>query len=87
MFGGKAEYVSLLCHESLAGVVIDRFGKDVNIMKSDEKTFVAIVEASISPVFMSWIMSFGKKVEVISPLSLKNKIKENAKEILEKYKK
>ena len=43
--GGKEEYVHIKCDNSLAGVMIDRFGKDVSMVRLDEEHFVTNVEA------------------------------------------
>ena len=39
MFGGKEEHVKLLVDNSLAGVIIDRFGKSVMMVPADEGAF------------------------------------------------
>ena len=35
MYGGREELVTLECRERLAGVIIDRFGKEVNLIPTD----------------------------------------------------
>ncbi|MBE6571410.1 MAG: WYL domain-containing protein [Ruminococcaceae bacterium] len=67
MFGGKAEYVSLLCHESLAGVIIDRFGQDVVFMKRDGGFFEINVSVVLSSQFYSWVFGFGDRMKILSP--------------------
>ena len=42
MFGGEAERLTLEFSNSLIGVVIDRFGKDIPIRKTDEKTLPSV---------------------------------------------
>lgn len=41
MFGGEEETVKIQFDNSLANVVIDRFGKDITLEKVDENNFVA----------------------------------------------
>ena len=53
MFGGREEKVTLRFENSLAGVVIDRFGKDVIIIPEDENHFLITVTAQISPQFFA----------------------------------
>ncbi len=67
MFGGRAEYVSLLCHESLAGVVIDRFGSDVVFLKRDGGYFEITVSVVLSSQFYSWVFGFGERMTILSP--------------------
>ena len=83
MFGGKAEYVSLLCHESLAGVIIDRFGQDVVFLKRDCGFFEINVSVVLSSQFYSWIFGFGDRMKIVSP----QKAKDGFLEQLEKTRK
>ena len=39
MFGGKEEKIKLQFDNSLIGIVLDRFGKDVMIRRADENSF------------------------------------------------
>lgn len=73
MYGGETKKVKLRCHNSLAGVFIDRFGLNSIITPLGE-SFEIIVEAAISPVFLSWLMQFGEKVTVLSPESVKEEL-------------
>ena len=85
MFGGELTTVLLECDNSLAGVIIDRFGTDVTIMPGDEK-FTASVRVMVSPTFISWALGFGGKLKILSPLPVAEKLKETANESLELYK-
>lgn len=67
MFGGKAEYVSLLCDGSLAGVMIDRFGQEVTFLKRENQRFEINVSVVLSPQFYSWVFGFGGRVEILAP--------------------
>lgn len=83
MFGGENAGVNVWFDISLIGVVIDRFGKDVNIISSDEKGFEAKLSVNISPVFFAWIFQFGKRAKILSPENVKEKFKELLEESLE----
>lgn len=67
MFGGEETEVSIRFVNELAGVVFDRFGTDIPIIKIDNDHFVCKVKVAVSPHFLSWIMSFGKRAKIISP--------------------
>lgn len=67
MFGGKAQYVTLLCHESLAGVVIDRFGPEVVFTKHADRQFEISVSVVLSSQFYSWVFGFGDRMKILSP--------------------
>ncbi len=81
MFGGETKKVQLRCHQSLAGVFIDRFGSNI-IISPDGEYFTVIVEVAVSPVFLSWIMQFGKKVSVLSPEDVKNELISLANDVI-----
>lgn len=66
MYGGREEFVTLEFAERLAGVMIDRFGSDVNLYKTADSCRAA-VRVMISPTFFSWVFSFGSDVSIISP--------------------
>ena len=86
MYGGDAEKVTLEMTNDLVGVIIDRFGKDVTIIKSDEEHFVVNLDVSLSPVFLSWLMSFGAKVKVLLPERLVNMVTDAASAVINQYK-
>lgn len=78
MFGGEEEKIRLQFDNSLIGVVLDRFGIDVDIRKADEESFTVTVDALVSPPLLGWIFSFGNKVRILAPESLKERMRENA---------
>ena len=84
MYGGKKELVELKCDNYILDYAIEKFGKDVEIKKIDNKYFKLTLNVCITGLKM-WILQYIKYVEVISPISLKNSIKEELKNILEKY--
>lgn len=85
MFGGREETVRLRCTNDLAGVMLDRFGQDVIFVPDGEAHFTLSVRVSISPVFLAWVMSFGKKVSVLSPESVRGEVAAAAREVLAQY--
>lgn len=66
MYGGESAAVVLECDNSLAGVIIDRFGTDVSMFPGADG-FRASVRVMVSPTFISWLIGFGSKMKVISP--------------------
>ena len=87
MFSGEETDVSIEFENKLVGVVFDRFGTDIPIMKSDEDHFVCRVKVAVSPHFLSWIMSFGKQAKIISPDCVIEEMYQLARDISENYKK
>ncbi len=86
MFGGEEEMIELLVHNSLIGVIIDRFGQSTAIIRRDAEHFIANVRVSASPVFLGWVMSFGNKMQILSPKKVVEDIKKLTSEIHEIYK-
>ncbi len=85
MFSGDTEKVSLSCHNSLLDEIVDRFGSDCIIRAEGEDRFVFSTSCVVSDGFVSWLMQFGSKVEVLRPETLKERILERAKEICSLY--
>lgn len=85
MFGGKEETVTLKCNNSMAGVIIDRFGTEVNITKQNSDNFTVRVPVQVSPQFLGWVFSLGSDVQIIGPKSVVQKMKETISNISEIY--
>lgn len=86
MFAGKPEYVTLLVDNYLAGVIIDRFGKDVFMHPEGDNTFKVSVRINVSNQFFGWLSGLGKGARIISPITVAESYKEYLQCILENYK-
>ena len=86
MFGGEMTKVSLEVSNELAGVFIDRFGKDIPIMKKDDTHFKTNIDVSVSAQFIGWIIALGDGVKVTGPAEVVNKMKDEAKRLAKQYK-
>lgn len=75
MFDGEEENVRLEFENSFAGVVIDRFGKEVTLFPSDKEHFQVTVKVAVSPQFLGWLFSLGKHVRIVSPESVVGKMR------------
>ncbi|MCD8109697.1 MAG: WYL domain-containing protein [Clostridiales bacterium] len=71
MFGGRQEKVTLLCEDSLAGVILDRFGKDVMMVPQGEHAFRVSVDIAVSPQFFGWAAGLGIGVQILRPESVR----------------
>ena len=67
MFGGESERVTLEGTEEMAGVLIDRFGRDIPMYRLDEEHFRCYVEVAVSQQFLGWIASLGGSVRITAP--------------------
>jgi len=75
MYGGDEVKAVLRCRNELAGVIIDRFGKDVPIRPTSDGYFTATVSVAESVHFFTWILNFGGGVSIASPDGLKTRFK------------
>ncbi len=75
MFGGEKTAVTLEAENSYAGILIDRFGKEILIEKSDDGHFQTVVEVVPSKLFITWVMSFGDGIRIVAPDSVLESVK------------
>ena len=67
MYGGEEVMITLVCDNHLAGVMIDRFGKDVDIRKLDDSTFRLRVKIALSHQFYGWLTGLNSKAYIKEP--------------------
>ncbi|MGN0489595.1 MAG: helix-turn-helix transcriptional regulator [Ruminococcus sp.] len=82
MFSGKETTVKLSVHNSLIGVIADRFGKNLFITKDEDKEdhFVVKITVNLSEQFYGWLFALGDKIKIIAP----NEAVESFKKLAEK---
>lgn len=85
MYGGEEQTVKLLVDNSLAGVVIDRFGKDVMMIPTDGNRFTVSVNVRVSRQFMGWVFSLGEKVKIIGPDLVIQQMREEVARLVRQY--
>lgn len=83
MYGGTEEVVTLRFPNRLIGVVIDRFGKEVDIIPDEEGYFRCRTRVALSGQFFGWLTGIGKEAVIISPKSVNEQYREWLKEILD----
>lgn len=82
MFGGEETIVTLYCKIDKIGIIIDRFGRDVSIMKKDGEYCTAHVKVAISNQFLGWVIGLGDDFQIIAP----DKVVEQMKALIETLK-
>ncbi len=85
MFGGEEQMVKIECENALAGVMIDRFGKDVAIMKKDGEHFTVIVKVAVSRQFLSWVIALGEGAKIVGPESVVEQMKKEVDRLARQY--
>ncbi|MBR2465343.1 MAG: WYL domain-containing protein [Clostridia bacterium] len=84
MYGGREELVVLECKDSLAGVIIDRFGKNVFFERRDG-SFLVRLKITVSPNFFAWVSGFGKDMRIVAPTEVKDEFLSHVRAISELY--
>lgn len=85
MFGGKTENIELKCEISLLEQIIDRFGVGIFVRNVTDTHFSFSVKAVASEAFITFIMNFGNRIEIIGPAHLRESINKRISEIKEVY--
>ena len=85
MFGGTDVKVRLLCKNSLAGVVLDRFGSDIWMAPADEEHFSAQVVVTVSRQFFGWVTAIGPDMKIAGPEEVASQYREYLRDIMREY--
>ena len=85
MFSGEEEIIKLECKNEMAGVIIDRFGKDTMFIPKDDEHFTANVKVIVSNQFISWIFSLGDGVKIVGPEDILEKVKTEVERLSKQY--
>lgn len=85
MFGGELKEIELLCSTRILDQVLDRFSDNLFIKDVTKEKFRFSHKALISEGLVSWLLQFGEDIEVLSPLELREKIKEKIDKIRQIY--
>lgn len=85
MFGGETVPVTMVFQNRMMGAVMDRFGRDVVVMKEDERHFRVTVSVAVSNQFYGWVFGLGKSVRIIGPERVKKGMKKALADIAARY--
>lgn len=67
MFSGQQARVKLRCRKTLAGVILDRFGREVMLVPDGEEHFTVTLDVVISPQFWGWLAALGPQARLVEP--------------------
>lgn len=85
MYSGEPTRVTLEGENAMVGILIDRFGKDIPILRKDDDHFIAHVDVAVSPQFLGWIASLGGGLRVTAPDSVVAQMRELAHTLAGQY--
>ena len=75
MFDGVDKKVCLRVKNDFIGVIIDRFGTDIDIKRYNDEWVTTNVEVTISDQFLGWIISLGENVVIVDPADVVDRMK------------
>lgn len=85
MYTDKPERISFLADADIIDQVIDWFGKDVTLLKMPDENVVRVSLKASPKAMEHWAMQYIDHVEIISPDTLRENIKQSLKKGLKKY--
>ena len=84
MFGGDSARVRFRAKRYIIGDILDWFSGGVEFSSESEDDVIAAVRVSEMAMFY-WAMQYGEHIEVLEPESLRNKVADAARDMVEKY--
>ena len=86
MFGGELTDIKIRFDNSLIGVVVDRFSKNVFISLNSDSTFDMSTKVMLSPTFYGWLFGLKDKAKILSPQKAKEEFLHYIDDIQNMYK-
>lgn len=85
MFEGETMKVRLRAADNMVGVILDRFGTDIPIIKGKNGDFETVVEVALSRQFIGWVVGLGPNVTIIGPPKAVDEIQNQIRLLNEQY--
>lgn len=76
MYSGEPVNVKMRFHRELCNVVLDRFGRSTMLIPDGDEHFTFTVPIAISPMFLSWVIGFGVKAQILHPQAVKEQCRQ-----------
>ena len=85
MYSGELQSVTMRFPNNMVGTVLDRFGREVTLMKADDRHFRITVPIAVSPQFYGWVFGLKNMVTIESPQSVVDGVKEMLPAVEKRY--
>ena len=85
MYSGKVENVTMRFYNGMVGTVLDRFGRDVTLIKDGDTHFKITVPVAISPQFYAWVFGLKNYVTIEGPPSVVEGMKDMLSAVGKRY--
>ena len=86
MYGGNDRRVTLLGSNDIVGVLFDRFGRDIPIIKTDSGHFSTTVDVTLSPQFYGWVAGLSDSLIITAPEEAVSAMKKLSERLSGQYK-
>ncbi|MBQ7433830.1 MAG: WYL domain-containing protein [Lachnospiraceae bacterium] len=85
MYGGAETRVTLEAKNSMANILIDRFGTDITLHPIDAEHFRVSVEVAVSNQFFGWIIALGDGIQITGPQSVVDQMSQLTQQLAKRY--
>ena len=85
MYGGAVTPVTLEAENAMAGILIDRFGKDIPMLPISPTHFEVSVNVALSPMFYGWLTSLGGGIRLTGPAPAVHELKQYIQRLYDAY--
>ena len=85
MFSGESVSADIKTTPDMMSELVDWFGNDFRVIKNTDGTITARIDCNYSAL-RYWALQYGPYVEVLSPQSLRDQLREDIKNMMAKYK-
>ena len=85
MFAGQEQELRIRFSNHLAGVVIDRFGKEISMRPDSDSSFVARLRVTVSGQFFGWLSGLGPGVRILWPDTAAQEYQDYLRRLLDEY--
>ena len=86
MFADQPERIDFLADEWVLDQVVDWFGKDIRITSTEDEKKYRISVLSSPNAMEFWALQYAGAVEILTPIPLREKVKQRLEEAVKKYK-
>jgi len=85
MYDGEEQTVKLECENRLAGVIIDRFGKNAQMIKLNPEQFIVNIDVAVSSQFLAWVIGMGQDAKIVGPVHVVEMMKAEVSRLMKHY--
>ena len=77
--------MTLEAENHMVGILIDRFGKGIDIIPVDDSHFKVDVSVNVSSQFLGWIVALGESIRITGPDSVVDRMRNVICRLSEQY--